>query len=86
MNKIKISRIRTLRRIHVSWAISHKCYVSAGDVRGHGHGPVDRMTPDEESQFRARQKSRSLVMALILGALVVLFFAITIAKIQGGHA
>lgn len=44
------------------------------------------MTPDEERQIRARQKSRSLVMALILGALVVLFFAITIAKIQGGHA
>ncbi len=43
------------------------------------------MTPDEEKLVRARQKSRSLVMALILGALVVLFFLVTIAKIQAGH-
>ena len=44
------------------------------------------MTPDEEKAIRAKQKSRSLVMALILGGLAVLFFAITIAKIQAGHA
>lgn len=44
------------------------------------------MTPDEEELIRARQKSRSLVMALILGGLAVLFFAVTIAKIQAGHA
>lgn len=44
------------------------------------------MTPEEEDLVRARQKSRSLVMALILGGLVVLFFAITIVKIKGGHA
>lgn len=44
------------------------------------------MTPEDEQLLRARQKSRSLVMAVILGALVVLFFAITIAKIQAGHA
>lgn len=44
------------------------------------------MTPEEEKMVRARQKSRSLVMALILGGLVVLFFAITIVKIKGGHA
>ncbi len=44
------------------------------------------MTPDEEKLIRARQKSRSMVMALILGGLVVLFFAVTIAKIQAGHA
>ena len=31
------------------------------------------MTPDEEKLVRARQKSRSLVMALVLGGLVVLF-------------
>lgn len=38
------------------------------------------MTPEEEKQIRARQKSRALVMALILGALVILFYAISIAK------
>ena len=43
------------------------------------------MTPEDEQLVRARQKSRSLVMALGLGALVVLFFLVTIAKIQAGH-
>jgi hypothetical protein len=36
------------------------------------------MTPDEE--IRRRQRSRALVTALVLGALVVLFYAISIAK------
>lgn len=44
------------------------------------------MSPEDEKLIRARQKSRSTVMALILGGLVVLFFVITIAKIQAGHA
>lgn len=38
------------------------------------------MTPEEMKQVRARQKSRALVMALILGGLAVLFYAISIAK------
>lgn len=33
-------------------------------------------------QFRARQKARSRVLGLILAALAVLFFAITIVKIS----
>lgn len=37
-------------------------------------------TPDEEAEIRKRQKSRAVVTALILGALVVLFYAISIAK------
>jgi hypothetical protein len=41
------------------------------------------MTPDEE--IRARQKSRAKVMALILFGLVILFYAISIAKIAGGQ-
>jgi hypothetical protein len=41
------------------------------------------MTPDEE--IRARQKSRAKVMALILFGLVILFYAIGIAKIAGGQ-
>lgn len=43
------------------------------------------MTPDEEKQVRSRQKSRAIVTGLLLGALVILFYAITIAKIGGGH-
>lgn len=41
------------------------------------------MTPDEEREIRSRQRGRANVMALILGALVLLFFAITIVKIGG---
>ena len=41
------------------------------------------MIPDgEEDKVRARQRSRSLVMALALGAFVILMFAITIAKMS----
>ncbi|WP_375195732.1 hypothetical protein [Sphingobium sp.] len=43
------------------------------------------MTPDEDRQIRARQKSRAIVTGLLLGALVILFYAITIAKIGGSH-
>ncbi|WP_262982713.1 hypothetical protein [Sphingobium sp. SCG-1] len=38
------------------------------------------MTPDEEKLVRARQKSRAIVTGIILGGLVILFYAITIAK------
>lgn len=41
------------------------------------------MTPEENDKVRARQKSRALVMGLLLGALVILFYAITIAKMGG---
>ncbi|WP_268797034.1 MULTISPECIES: hypothetical protein [unclassified Sphingomonas] len=37
-------------------------------------------TPEEQDAIRRRQKSRALVTALILGAFVVLFYAISIAK------
>ncbi|KFG91294.1 Cytochrome C oxidase assembly protein [Sphingobium herbicidovorans NBRC 16415] len=43
------------------------------------------MTPEEEKQVRSRQKSRALVTGLLLAALVVLFYAITIAKMGGGR-
>lgn len=39
------------------------------------------MTPAEQAEYRRRQKSRSIVMALGLGALALLFFAISLAKI-----
>ena len=38
--------------------------------------------PDRRDEIRARQRSRSVVTALILGALAILFFFITIAKMQ----
>lgn len=41
------------------------------------------MTPDELAAIRARQKSRAMVTGLLLGALAILFFAITIAKLSG---
>jgi hypothetical protein len=41
------------------------------------------MTP--EDPLRARQRSRARLMALLLGAFVVLMFAITIAKMSGGQ-
>lgn len=40
--------------------------------------------PDDENLIRARQRSRARVTALLLGALVVLFFLISIAKIRSG--
>lgn len=42
------------------------------------------MTPNEELEIRRRQKSRSIVMAVLLAAFVILMFAITISKIKAG--
>ncbi|NJC34855.1 putative membrane protein YccC [Sphingomonas jejuensis] len=39
------------------------------------------MTPDDQDLFRARQRSRATVMGIVLGALAILFFLITIAKL-----
>ena len=39
------------------------------------------MTPDEQ-EIRRRQKSRALIMALLLGAFVALIYFITIAKMR----
>jgi hypothetical protein len=38
------------------------------------------MTPEEEEQFKRARKGRNIALALVLGALVVLFYAITIVK------
>ena len=40
------------------------------------------MTPEEERAIRARQRSRSIVTAVVLISLAILFFAITIAKME----
>ena len=42
------------------------------------------MTPEEQDLIRRRQRSRAIVVALLLGALVLLIFGISIAKIQLG--
>ena len=44
------------------------------------------MTEDEQDLIRRRQKARAIVVALLLGAFVVLVFFITIARIQQGMA
>lgn len=41
--------------------------------------------PLDPEQVRRRQRANARVMALVLGALVILFFAISIAKIAAGH-
>lgn len=41
------------------------------------------MTPEEEAKVRARQRSRAIVTGVLLAALVILFYAITIAKMGG---
>ena len=38
------------------------------------------MTHDEEEVIRRRQRERSRLLAMLLGAFVILMFAITIAK------
>ncbi len=38
------------------------------------------MTAPDESEIRRRQKSRALIMAVLLAAFAVLVYAITIAK------
>jgi hypothetical protein len=46
------------------------------------HDPVPGRTPppDRDAEIRRRQRARSIVTALILFALVALFYAISIAK------
>ena len=41
---------------------------------------------NEDDQIRARQRSRAIVMAVLLGAFVILVFAISIVKIRAGVA
>lgn len=38
------------------------------------------MTPEQETELRRRQRSRSRLTALLLGLFVVLMFAISMAK------
>ncbi len=40
------------------------------------------LPPETQAERQRRQKSRAIVTALILGAMVVLFYAIAIAKMH----
>ncbi|SDC01559.1 hypothetical protein SAMN05444678_101125 [Sphingomonas sp. YR710] len=40
------------------------------------------LTPQEQAEVRRRQRSRSIVTALIIGAFVILVYAISIAKMS----
>ncbi len=42
--------------------------------------------PNDDDLIRATQRSRSRILALLLGAFVILMFAISIAKIKAGMA
>ncbi|OWK30764.1 hypothetical protein [Sphingomonas mucosissima] len=42
------------------------------------------MKQDEQDLVQRRQKSRAIVMAVLLGAFVILVFAISLVKIQQG--
>ena len=43
------------------------------------------MTPADEDLIRRRQQARARVMALLLGAFVILLFFVAIVKIAGGE-
>jgi hypothetical protein len=40
------------------------------------------LTPQEQAEVRRRQRSRSMVTALVAGAFVILVYAISIAKMS----
>jgi hypothetical protein len=42
------------------------------------------MTPAEQEAFNARRAARSRVIGLLLGALVILFFLISIVRMRHG--
>lgn len=41
------------------------------------------MTPEEQDEIVRRRKQRNIVLGLVLGGFVVLFYAITIARMGG---
>lgn len=53
---------------------------------GASPSPWQKPGAAQSEAIRKRQRSRSIVMALLLGAFVVLMFGISIAKIKAGMA
>lgn len=46
--------------------------------------PKDEVRLEQTEEVRRRQKARATVMAVLLGAFVILIFAISIVKIRAG--
>jgi hypothetical protein len=42
---------------------------------------VDRLSKEESDAIAARRRKRSIALALVLGALVVIFYVLTIVKL-----
>lgn len=42
---------------------------------------MSELTPEQMEDLKKRRRKRSIALALVLGALVVLFYAVTIVKI-----
>ena len=49
-----------------------------------GESPWATPSPERDALIRRRQRGRAIVMGLLLGALVLLIFFVTIAKIRVG--
>ncbi len=54
-------------------------------IRGRASVPPVADAQASTDAIRARQRSRARIMAVLLGAFVILVFAISIVKIQLGH-
>lgn len=46
--------------------------------------PQDKFRQQQTAEIRRRQKARATIMAVLMGALVILIFAVSIAKIRAG--
>ena len=65
--------------------------MTAGDGREGPQGkrppaasPWDALSPDQQREFGRRRRARATATAVVLGALVVLIFALAVAKIHAG--
>jgi hypothetical protein len=45
---------------------------------------MDRLTKEESQALNARRRKLSIALALVLGALVVIFYVLTIVKLGSG--
>src|SRR5690606_39599788 len=59
--------------------------VGIGMAEGNNHGGQEQPRQWSEEQLK-RRRQRSVALALVLGALVTLFFIVTIAKLGGNVA
>ncbi|MCZ4271404.1 hypothetical protein [Maritalea porphyrae] len=42
---------------------------------------MSELTPEQTEELKKRRRKRSIALALVLGALAILFYAVTIVKI-----